>query len=647
MKIFQNRPLAFCGCLFAILSAVGIRLSASQKSILFLAAAVAFLAVIILCAILRRFGRGRLLLLLCLGTALLSLTSSYLFFNVRYAAWQARNGVPCVAEGTVQEMLTENSYSTTYRVRIERIDGEKTDTGAVLECAYASTLQRGDTFRVRAVPRAFTEDETFDEERYRLSDGCLTVLTCASAADCERTGRDTSDLLLKCASWNTRLSFGLRNRVGGEMGGLAAALLLGNRSWIGADTELDFQRAGISHLLSLSGLHVSILIGFLELLLRKLRLAKIFRAVLIPTCAVGYLAVTGVAVSTARAVLMLCILYLAVLFRERYDAFTALCTVLSLILGLTPYAVLDLSLWMSFLAVASILIFMPAVSAWLWRWRERHKPSKWIFSLFSALVSAIMIGVLANLSLLLLLAVTFGEVSLMSVSATLLLSVPVTLLLILSALLLLFPFLPFLAWLCGMLAKIILSVAEVFSRLDYVLLPASHPTVQILLILLTAWLILLAVLPLKRGRWAIPIPLLLLAAVLSSAVITQNTEPAIYYLGTDKGEIRLYTSGGHAVAVNGTYGAATMAYEIKAAATAENCTEIDDLVLPHCYDQAAYFIAKLAERLRVCRLHLPTPTDETEEAIAARLAGEAELHGIRVVYDAERFLEAYDTASKK
>ena len=45
MKSFQNRPLALCGCLFAILSAVGIRLSASQKSILFLAAAVAFLAV--------------------------------------------------------------------------------------------------------------------------------------------------------------------------------------------------------------------------------------------------------------------------------------------------------------------------------------------------------------------------------------------------------------------------------------------------------------------------------------------------------------------------------------------------------------------------------------------------------------------------
>ena len=646
MNIFQNRPLALCGCLFAVFALLGYRMTAVQKRWTLLVAALAFLGILILCVVLRRVGKTRLRLLVCVGTVLISLSSSYLFFNVRYAAWQERNGVPCVAEGYVEEYVTGTSYSAIYCVRIEQIDGEKTDARVVLECGFASALQRGDYFRVRAVPRDFTDEESFDEEGYRLADGALTVLTCAASENCELIGREDTDLLLKCASWNTRLAYRLRNQIGGETGGLSAALLLGNRTWISADTKLDFQRAGISHLLALSGLHVSILIGFLEFLLRKLRLAKLFRAVLIPICAIGYLGVTGVALSTARAVLMICVLYLAFLFREEYDAFTALCTVLAVILGLTPYAVLDLSLWMSFLAAASILVFMPAVTSWLVRWRLRRKPSKLLFLLFSSFISAVAVGVVANLSLLLLSAEVFGEVSLVSVLATMLLSIPVTVLLILSAILLLLPFLPLLPWVCETVAKFILWVAEGFSEIDHVLLPVSDFTVQVWIVLLTAWLILLAVLPLKRGWWVSPIPLLLASVVISSAIATKNMEPATYSFKTGRGEVFLYTSGGYAVAVNDVGGAASAAYELKRAATAEHCTEIDDLVLSRYYNQANYFIAKVAERSRVRVVHLPMPIDEREAAIAARLAAEAELHGMRVAYDAEQILGRYDTVQK-
>lgn len=647
MRIFHNRPMAFCGCLFAILSVAGVQMTLLQKRTLLLVAAGSFLAVLLLCIILRRVGRVRLALLFVLGTTFLSLTTSYLFFNVRYAAWQERNGVPCVAEGTVVEYLTGTAYSATYRVRLDRIDGERTDAGAVLECAYASPLQRGDRFRVHAVPRAFTEEEDFDEEHYRLADGCMTVLNCASSSDCELTGKNKKDLLLQLSAWNTELSYDLRNRIGGEKGGLAAALLLGNRSWITADTKLDFQRAGISHLLALSGLHVSILIGFLELLLRRLRVPKILRAILIPLCAVAYLGVTGVAVSTTRAVLMICVLYLAFLFRAEYDPLTALCLVLVLILGCTPYAVLDLSLWMSFLAAASILIFIPAVTAWLQNWRNRRKPSKKLFQLVSSLVSAVAVGVVANLALLLLSAAVFGEISLASVPATLLLSIPVTLLLILSAVLLLLPFLPILPWACGMLADLTLSVAEFFSEIDRVLLPVSAPVTTVLTVLLTAWLILLAVLPLKRLWWGLPVPMLLVAVVLSSTLATQCMEPAVYVFKTGRGTVRLYTSEGHAVAVNDTSGAASASYEIKRAATAEHCSEIDGLILSRYYNQATYFIAKVAERSRVRVLHMPIPSDDRERAIAARLAAEAELHGIDVAYDAAEMLERYDVLKKK
>ncbi len=646
MRIFKNRPLALSACVFALFSVVWLRLAAREKLLLLGVVGGVLLLTLLLCCLRRKMGKFAACLSLCLLACSLSLASSYHFFNIRYAAWQTKNGSPSEAEATVVEYLSSTAYSATYRVELDKIDGEDCDARAMLECAFASTLQRGDRVRVRAVPRAFSVEERFDEESYRLSDGCMTVLVCDRADDCELIGRDTSDLLLKCAALNVRLSYQLRNTVGGDAGGLAAALLLGNRTWIPADTTLDFQRSGISHLLALSGLHVSILIGFLELVLRRLRLSKLLRALVIPLCAVGYLAVTGFAVSTARAVLMICVLYLAFLFRATYDPLTALCTVLAVILSVTPYAVLDLSLWMSFLAAASILIFMPAVVRLTRAWSMRSRLPRPIKRAVCAILNATATGVVANLALMLLSASVFGEFSLLSVPATLVLSIPVTLLLELSAVLLFLPFLPVLPWACSLVGDIILSVAAMGSEIENVLLPVRAPMSQAWIVLLTIALILLAVLPLRSRWWAVPVPTMLILVVVSSVVATQGMEPSVYTFKTGRGVVRLYTEAGHAVVVNDTSGAASASYEIKAAATDEHCTEIDDLILSRYYNQATYFIAKVSERSRVRMLHMPTPADDRERAIAARLEAEAALHGIPVMYDAEAMLERYDTAKK-
>ena len=166
-----------------------------------------------------------------------------------------------------------------------------------------------------------------------------------------------------------------------------------------------------------------ILIGFAELLLRKMRLPKLVRSILIPLLALGYLCLTGFSLSTVRAVLMACVLYLAFLSRARYDSFTALCAALMLILFVTPYAVWDLSLWMSFLAAAAIVIFSPACQKFLEERKQNWRLPMWCFSPVRGFLTALFVGVIANLGLLLLSAVTFGELSILSVPVTMLLSI--------------------------------------------------------------------------------------------------------------------------------------------------------------------------------------------------------------------------------
>ena len=67
------------------------------------------------------------------------------------------------------------------------------------------------------------------------------------------------------ASLRHRLSASLIAALGGETGAYASAMLLGMRSLIPSDDRQAFSRLGIAHILSVSGFHVGVLIGILNL----------------------------------------------------------------------------------------------------------------------------------------------------------------------------------------------------------------------------------------------------------------------------------------------------------------------------------------------------------------------------------------------
>ena len=233
----------------------------------------------------------------------------------------------------------------------------------------------------------------------------------------------------------------------------------------------------------------------------------------------------------------------------------------------------------------------------------------------------------------------------MSVPTTLLLSLPVTILIICAAILLLFPSLPLLPSVCSWLGRLILGVTERISDVRGIMLPVNARTDHLLLGLLTLLLVLFAVCRIRhRGRAVAGILAFCIITTLAS-FLTTSLSPAygrsMQTIEAGRGEIRLYTDRGEAVLVNDAGGNSSEAYAIKTAALDCRCTEIGDLVMYRYYNQATYFISRLSSRMRVERMHLPIPQDAREEAIAARLAQEAALYGIEVLFDAEYFAHEY------
>lgn len=642
MQIFHRRPLALAATLFAVSAVIFSRLGSLPKQIL-LALLALTLGALILVRCLRRRASVRLFVtILCVAAILLAVLSSCLFFDLRYADLQKTIGEEHTVEGYVLERIGSGPFYSYLRVRVTAFDGGGAPFDAIFETDFPSSLQIGECFLATVVPRDYTAEEGFDERIFRLSDGCLLVLTLPDAAEYQRVDRDCFDLEVLATKLNHKLAYALRNRVGGESGGLCAAFLLGNRTWLTDDTALHFRRAGISHLLALSGLHVSILIAFVDFLLQRLRTPRPCRAVLIPLLALCYLLLTGCAPSTCRAVLMTCTLYLAFSARSRYDSLTALCTVLAAILLLTPYAIWDLSLWMSFLAAASIIIFSPALAEWTRTSKFLSRLPLFLAKAIGSLVSALFVGLVANLSLLLLSAAVFGELSLASIPTTLLLSIPVTLLIICSAIVLLLPILPLLPSACATLAELHLTLAQTFSDLEWVMLPANDTPTRAILMLLTLILILLAICRVRHPLRILStvFPILLLITVVTSTAVTYRSPhygEKTQIFSTYFGEIELRTEHGEAILINRVRNNISEANGIKQAALRERATDIDHLIYPRYYNQSTYFLLRLCATMRVETLHLPPPRTDRERAIADRICEEAEVHGVRVVYDADRW----------
>ena len=186
------------------------------------------------------------------------------------------------------------------------------------------------------------------------------------------------------------------------------ALLLGEKSDL-YDREEDYlhlSRAGNMHALAVSGLHISFLVGMIQLILGKQRLSSLVSIALVW----AFVLITGASPSALRAAVMQTLLLLAPLLRRENDPPTALAFALGVILMRNPRAAASVSLQLSFAAMAGILCFGSSLHQWFLSLVPKGKLRK----LFSAIAAAAASSLAVLPFTVPLMAIHFGYVSLIS-----------------------------------------------------------------------------------------------------------------------------------------------------------------------------------------------------------------------------------------
>ena len=282
-------------------------------------------------------------------------------------------------EGEVDQVIPKNKgISIIVKLNHESlsdIDGNKLSgikKVSVKLTSKSETPHIGDTVYVKAMlnsptPSVMKGAYDFRKDAYFKEIGAFGYAT-TKLYFLERAGISVSDKFKKSVSTNIDLHAENENNAQ-----LIKALMLGEKKAVSKETVSIFRASGISHLLSISGLHIGLIFGFIFLLIRYLLAlnqtltlrfnVKKFCASIAIIITLMYVLLVGYPMPTIRAFIMMFIVYLGIIFDRRAISMRNVAIAGIIILLFAPHSILSASFQMSFSAVIALVTAYEYISA--------------------------------------------------------------------------------------------------------------------------------------------------------------------------------------------------------------------------------------------------------------------------------------------
>lgn len=639
MNLFGRRPLALFCALYATASVCGCLLTAGNLSIhIPVSVFFAFLSVLFLIL---------LIFLPSLRARFLTLTLACLFISSAFLASWVTIGKKTVAVADlyetksncvlqIQEILSLQSYGAVYRGTALRLGDKDIDIGAILTFDFETDFEVGDILQGDAFIYPIGNESNNSSLRY--ADGIFLSLESENDEFYvigHTPAHPVSQWLVKTRD---SLSQILCRLVEGEEGNLVSSLLLGKRELLGGGTIRDFRRSGVSHLLAISGLHLSIMIAFADFFLRGLRIKKHFRCIAVLFFAFFYLALTGFALSTVRAFIMSVFLYLSFLLRSDNDPITSLFFALFLILAISPFSVYDIGMWMSFSAVLGILVTNELISALRDHLRTRHAKLKKSVRLLLTVLSTLSISVAATLFTCFPLWFAFDEMSLLSVPSGILLSPLVTITLVLAPPALLFSSVswlaPFFGKILHFVCRAILWTVSWFSSWHGSTVSLRYPVISIFVPLTMVIVGLLLVVRFKH-KWMVAATactiILCFACTVTVIRFRDNNTVITDFRSLGENEILVFSGNEESIVCDMTTGSYSPVQLARELSEKRYSTQIGAYVLTHYHSRQVPSLSRLLASAMVRHLCLPTPQNNKELGIFSSLLALAHKNRVDVL----------------
>lgn len=428
----------------------------------------------------------------------------YLLAWQQAAPWQGLDGEKLQVRAQVLDYPEERYHRYYYKLRVEALGQEE----GALEAVGPFTLRLSSTMPLACDP--YDRVECLVTFRAFEEGGGLYSTRNARLADGFQAGAYLSQYEGIAVERDSAVSPGemlveLRYQVGRAMdrllprreAGLLRAMVLGDSGGVSEEDMSRFRQLGVSHILVVSGLHMTILAGFMQFLLCRFPIRKAVRNALTALVLVLFLALSGFQPSACRGAAMYGVLLLADSTGRRADSLNSLGLAVLLVCLFAPFSGGDLGFALSVLATLGIVVlYRPVYQALVGKRLAGLARRLW-----KPVAASLAVTAAALLGTFPVQLAVFGGLPLLTPLANLLLVFPSTLMLYASfcgAFLSLLPATAPLAapfvWAAGWLARFLLGAAGFLAQWKGTFLPltgevALAVVIGLLLLLMAAGLV--------------------------------------------------------------------------------------------------------------------------------------------------------------
>lgn len=236
-----------------------------------------------------------------------------------------------------------------YLIQTETIGGDNVGTKVYLGSYYDTGVEAFDCVRLKAT--LYAEDNSQNKSR-----GIFLSVETGEDYKLTKTGEKHDSLYSATVTVRKWVSSVITRFFRGREASVIRAVMLGDKQSLPGDIRKAFRSTGVSYLIVVSGMHLSLAVAWLMFLRRKFGMNLPLLLAMVMMVAV-YAAVTGFSPSVMRSGIMLIVLIVGDYFRKTSDSLNSLGLAALLLTAFNPYAVGDIGMLLSFSATLGIVLW--------------------------------------------------------------------------------------------------------------------------------------------------------------------------------------------------------------------------------------------------------------------------------------------------
>lgn len=612
INIFKKRPLAL-GCFALLLCLYFSYFLGNVINILIVALGVLGLFALILwtCKAKSKSSYKWLIALLplCLCLIICSLAATLTFSRDKKLLNTYENTTQG-AQFLVTEVIYSNSYETLSIAKTE-LDGEKIKL--LLSTVGENGPEVGDRISATVQLRALEETGAgySEKERYITSG----IFLFAEAEEYELVSSGEFVLTSVFVEVNTYLKSLFDEYLDEEASSLCSAMLLGNKSALDYGVRRDFSRLGISHILALSGIHISLVTGLFNAFLSTIKMRKRLKYLSLVGMIMAFVCITGFSPSAIRAGFMLIIFYALSLFGTDSDSVTSLFVAVSIICIIDPYSIFSVSLILSFSAMLGCFCSSYYTKRVRPLYKIRPKPLR---SMVYSLISSIIV-VLFTLPIM---AIMFDYVSIFAPIFNIIFVPLLTLVLYLAPFILLLGAIPYLSYAviypAQYLVKLVLTLTENISRADFLTVSFVNAGQKIGVGIILVSVVLALVLSKRKIKYTLSVlgvGVCVFAVSVACTTIVRYNEVTISSYDLYSCDVVAIESNNEVMIIEISSPTATTSLQSYYQASSLGYSDIDTYAVTDYSTRTAKAIDTVTDSAMVRKILLPKPQNDTEKEL--------------------------------